>query len=197
MYYGFGELIKHGVSYFYTKLFWPKARLVRLPIYARTRKNIIYGSGLTTGYACRFAAVSNSRIVIGKNVTFGDYVQLQSCNEIIIGDHVLFASRIYVGDSNHGIYSGDNQTDPAVPPNDRPLDVGRIRIGNNAWIGTGAAIVGNVEIGEGTVIGANSVVTHDLDSYSIYAGAPAKKLKEWNPETQKWEPISSQRSDHK
>ena len=189
MYYGIGETIKHSIFFLYTKLFWPKARLIRLPVYARTKKNIKYSKGLTTGYGCRFAAVSNSIIKIGENVTFGDYVQLQSSNSIVIGDNVLFASRIFVGDSNHGIYSGKEQTDPSIPPNIRPLNVGEIRIGDNVWIGNGVTIVGNVKIGDGAIVGANSVVTKDIDAYCIYIGAPAKKIKQWDSESKKWKPI--------
>ena len=189
MYYGIGETIKQGISFIYTKVFWPGARLVRLPVYARTKRNIKYGEGFTTGYACRIAAVKESEIIIGKNVTLGDNVQIQSSNSVVIGDNVLFASRVFIGDSNHGRYSGIDQTDPMIPPNDRPLDSGKIQIGENVWVGNGVSIVGNIKIGSGTIIGANSVVTGDLDTNSIYVGAPAKKIKQWNPENKQWERI--------
>ncbi len=187
MYYGLGEFVKHSIFYIYTKIMWPKARLIRLPVYARTRKNIHYGRGFTTGYACRLACVEDSKIIIGKNVTLGDYVQIQSSNEVVIGDNTLFASKIFVGDSNHGFYSGRNQSSPDIPPNDRPLDSGKIIIGKNVWIGNGVTIAGNVRIGDGVIIGANSVVTRNLDPECIYAGIPAVKIKQWNPETRAWE----------
>lgn len=189
MYYGMSETIRHGLFLIYTKLFWPRARMVRMPIYARTRRNISYGNGLTIGYGCKIAAVKDSSIVFGENVTLGDYVQIQSSNEIVIGDNVLFASRIYVGDSNHGFYSGNDQSYPDIPPNDRPLNKGRVIIGNNVWIGNGVTIVGNVNIGDGAVIGANSVVIKDVEPQSIYAGAPARKRKQWNQESKQWESV--------
>lgn len=189
MYYGIGEVIKNGIALVYTKLFWHGARLVRLPIYARTKKNIQYGKGFTTGYNCRIAATAHSKITIGANVILGDYVQIQSNNEVIIGDNVLFASKVFVGDSNHGDYSGELQSNPSEPPNERLLKNGKVIIGDNVWIGNGVSIVGDVVIGDGVVIGANSVVTRNLDAFSIYAGIPAKKIKEWNNKTQKWEKI--------
>lgn len=193
MYYGMGELIKHAVFVLYTKVRWPRARLVRLPIYARTKKNILYGDNFTTGYSCKIAAVSNSKIIIGANVTLGDYVQIQGSNEIIIGDNVLCASRVYIGDSNHGFYSGDNQSDPSIPPNSRPLKSGRVKIGNNVWIGNGVTIVGDdISIGDGTIIGANCVVLHNLDAQSIYAGNPAVKIKQWDSKTMKWEKVNKE-----
>ncbi len=197
MYYGLGESFKHIIFLAYTKCFWPGARLVRMPIYARTKKNIHYGKGLTTGYACRFAAVADSRISIGENVIFGDYVQLQSSQEIVIGNNVLFASKIYVGDSNHGFYSGENQSNPLTAPNERPLNSGKIHIGNNVWIGNGVTIVGNVTIGDGTIIGANSVVCKDLDAFSIYAGVPARKIKEWDPIAMRWIPTTEKENETK
>lgn len=187
MYYGLGESIKHCIFLLYTKVRWPNARMIRLPIYARTKKNIQYKSGFTVGYGCKLAAQKDSHIIIGKDVTFGDYVQIQSSNEIRIGDNVLLASRIYVGDSNHGIYSGANQTSPDIPPNERPLNRGKVIIGDNVWVGNGVTIVGNIEIGNGVIIGANSVVLHSLDENSIYAGNPAKKIKQWNPDKGIWE----------
>ncbi len=189
MYYGFGETIKHCFFLVYTRIFWHNARLIRMPIYARTRRNISYGKGLTVGYGCKIAADKNSTITFGENVTLGDYVQIQSSQEIIIGNNVLFASRVYVGDSNHGFYSGDEQSSPEVPPNDRPLNKGKIAIGNNVWIGNNVTIVGNVKVGDGAIIGANSVVTKDLESQSIYAGVPVKKLKQWNEENKKWDTV--------
>lgn len=49
-------------------------------------------------------------------------------------------------------------------------------IGNDVWIGCGAVICRNVHIGDGAVIGANAVVTHDVEPYSIVAGCPARKI---------------------
>lgn len=52
-----------------------------------------------------------------------------------------------------------------------------IRIGDCVWIGTNVFICGGVEIGENSVIGANSVVTHPIPPHSICAGVPAKVLR--------------------
>ena len=187
MYYGFSEFIKHCIFFAYTKLLWPKARLIRLPIYARTKKNIQYETGLTTGYACRLAASKDSKIIIGKNVTMGDYVQIQSAHEVTIGNNVLIASKVYIGDAEHGSYTGTDQTAPSVPPNERAIYAGSVKIHDNVWIGNGVTIVGNLEIGYGTIIGANSVVTKSLEAECIYAGVPARKIKKWNPDISKWE----------
>lgn len=52
-----------------------------------------------------------------------------------------------------------------------------ITIGCNCFIGTGAIVIGPVNIGDYTVVGAGSVVTKDLEPRSFYAGIPAKKIR--------------------
>lgn len=50
-------------------------------------------------------------------------------------------------------------------------------IGNDVYIATGAKVLGGVKIGEGSIIGANSVVLKDVEPYSIYAGVPARFIR--------------------
>lgn len=52
----------------------------------------------------------------------------------------------------------------------------KLIIGNDVWIGSNVCILRGVTIGDGAVIGAGAVVTHDVDSYEIWAGVPAKKI---------------------
>lgn len=54
--------------------------------------------------------------------------------------------------------------------------LGRVFIGNNVFIGTRSIILCNTHIGDNVVVGAGSVVTHDLESNGVYAGAPAKRV---------------------
>ena len=54
---------------------------------------------------------------------------------------------------------------------------GEIVIGNNIWIADKVSILPGVHIGDGCIIGANSVVTHDIPPYSLAAGSPAKVIK--------------------
>lgn len=50
-------------------------------------------------------------------------------------------------------------------------------IGKNVWIGSSSTITPGVRIGDGAVIAAGSVVTKDVESYSLVGGVPAKKIK--------------------
>lgn len=178
--YGIGDTIKNAVSYVYTKLFWKKARLVRLPIVARNRKNIRISSGFTCGSNCRLNPGENGIIAIGERFVMGDLCQIEAMRNVTIGDDVLLASKVYIGDSSHGSYSNEAQTEPSVPPNDRPVFSKEIHIADRVWIGNGVSILPGVHIGEGCVIGAGSVVTHDIPSNTIAVGNPARVIKYWD-----------------
>ena len=52
-----------------------------------------------------------------------------------------------------------------------------VTIGNDVWIGEGVCIMSAVSIGDGAIIGAHAVVTHDVEPYTIVGGVPAKELK--------------------
>jgi acetyltransferase-like isoleucine patch superfamily enzyme len=54
---------------------------------------------------------------------------------------------------------------------------GKITVRQDAWIGTGAVILPDVEIGEGAVVGANSVVTRNVPPYTIVGGVPAREIR--------------------
>lgn len=58
----------------------------------------------------------------------------------------------------------------------------RVTIGNDVWIGHGAVVMPGVSIGDGAVIGANAVVTRDVEPFAIVAGVPARRLRWRFPE---------------
>lgn len=69
-----------------------------------------------------------------------------------------------------------------------PVKHAAITIENDAWLGTGAVILPGITIGEGAVVGANSVVTRDVRPYTVVLGCPARVLREvsvpWIEESQ-------------
>jgi acetyltransferase-like isoleucine patch superfamily enzyme len=58
-----------------------------------------------------------------------------------------------------------------------PKTKGDVVIGNDVWIGSGAVIMSGVHIGDGAVVGARAVVSTDIEPYAIYAGNPARKVR--------------------
>ena len=101
-------------------------------------------------------------------------------NEVTIGDGFLCGSRVVIVDHAHGSYGADG-SDPAVRPNLRRLSTGgRVLIGKNVWVGDGCAILAGAEIGDGAVIGANSVVSGVVPAGCVAVGAPARVVKRWD-----------------
>lgn len=190
--YSLGEVFKNAKSLIYTKIFYNGARLIRTPIYVRGKKYLKYSEGFTTGYSCRLEMFDtgmggDKKIIVGKNFKIGDYVHIAAGEKVMIGDNCLLASKIYISDINHGDYSGVFEYSlPNTPPDSRPLYTKPVKIGNNVWIGENACILPGVEIGDGCIIGANSVVNTIIPNNCIVAGVPAKIIKKWDAELKTW-----------
>ncbi|MBU3188447.1 acetyltransferase [Clostridium bowmanii] len=190
--YGFGEIFKNAISLVYTKIFYKGARLIRTPIFIRGKKLLQYGEGFTTGYSCRLEMFDTGKggakkLIIGKNCKIGDNVHISAGESVTIGDNCLMASKIFISDSNHGDYSGNVQhSSPDIEPDKRPLNTKSVSIGNNVWIGENVCILLGVNIGDGCIIGANSVVNKDIPSNCIAVGMPARVIKKYNCVAKQW-----------
>ena len=175
-----------------TKMIDRKARLFRFPLDIRGRAYIDFGESLTTGVGCRlecFPGVKpgEKKLFFGKNVQINDYVHIVAMDHIRIGDHVLMASHVFISDNSHGSYKGDeHDSPPDVPPTERLYQTAPVVIGDNCWIGEGVFIMPGVEIGEGCVIGAHSIICQSIPPRTIAVGTPAKVIKRWNPDKHRW-----------
>jgi lipopolysaccharide O-acetyltransferase len=127
-------------------------------------------------------------IRIGQRFSASDRLHISCVEKIVIGDDCLFGSGVYISDHNHGIYAAAKQSAPSESPVDRELQAtGAVTIGSRVWIGDNVVIVGSLTIGDGAVIGANSVVKKDVPSNAIAAGIPLRVIKRFNPVSGKWE----------
>ncbi len=111
------------------------------------------------------------RLVIGNRVDIGNLVVFLVNKEIVIEDDVNVASGVRFMDSDaHPRDAADRIAD--LPP--KPEEIKPIRVCKNAWIGQNAFILKGVTIGEGAVVGVNSVVVTDVPAYSVAMGNPAR-----------------------
>lgn len=138
--------------------------------------------------------VSNPNIVVGDFTYIADseferhvtHFYPWSRDRLIIGKFCQIAADVefVMNDANHQMNAVSTfpfytlegwEMDPPAP-SDLPFK-GNTVIGNDVWIGQNAVILPGVHIGDGAIIGANSVVGSDIEPYSVAAGNPARPLR--------------------
>ena len=122
-------------------------------------------------------------IIYGSN--FGDYSYVQKNASVWytqIGKYCSLSWNVSIGGGEHDFHRVTTHSllyAPSYGFVDKPI-YNRLErkciIGNDVWVGAGAQILRGVTVGDGAVIGAGAVVTHDVEPYSIVAGVPAKKI---------------------
>lgn len=145
-------------------------------------KFVSIGKQTILGKHIRLMAISDFKgthfqpsIQIGDFCCIRDGATLSAIGQMIIGNHVLTGTNVLISDNAHGKTTTESMRQPPVA---RTLySKGPIVIGDNVWIGNNACILGGVTIGEGCIIAANAVVTHNVPPYCVAAGVPAKIVK--------------------
>jgi len=108
---------------------------------------------------------------IGKNSYISSFSVIGVNEEISIGDNVMIADAVSIRDTDH------NFNDCNLNMNKQGITTSRVIIEDDVWIGYGAVITKGITIGKGSIIGANAVVTKDVDAFSIVGGVPAKLIR--------------------
>ena len=179
-------------------------RRLRRPAFAKQFKTFDLSSGLGTngmGKGCKLSGTD--AISIGKECYFGEGTELvalkshfsqQLSPSLTIGNHVrcvggcritcagnitlendvLLGPDVFITDHNHGM-------DPTIMGgySAQPLIVKDVHIGEGVWLGQRVCLMPGVKVGEHSIVGANSVVTHDIPKNCIAVGAPARVVKIW------------------
>tara|TARA_B100001250_G_scaffold402940_1_gene416740 strand:- start:161 stop:733 length:573 start_codon:yes stop_codon:yes gene_type:complete len=136
----------------------------------RYPKNVVLGDNVILKEGVRICPTNNNAsIKIGNNTSLGYHTMIFSSKKITIGNDCMIAPFTYLVDSNH-------LTKKEKPMNTQAMEANDIFIDDDVWIGTGVKILSGVKIEKGAVIAAGSIVNSDVPKYSIFAGAPAKKI---------------------
>lgn len=122
------------------------------------------------------AQVSNSKI--GCRTSVGRYSKIQLAD---IGKYCSISWDVTIGALEHPLHAISVHAFPyrkqfGLCEKDIQIPHKRVSIGNDVWVGCGSIIMPGITIGDGAVIGAGSVVTHDVEPYEIVAGCPARHL---------------------
>ncbi len=123
------------------------------------------------------------KVEYGRNITFGEnfYMnfdcKLLDCAPITIGDNVMFGPSVTVATPMHPLIA-DERRIQEYPDGLHDLEYAKpVTIGNDVWIATGAIVCGGVNIGDGAIIAAGSVVTRDIPAGVLAAGVPCKVIR--------------------
>lgn len=121
---------------------------------------------IEAGFHCDYG----DKIYLGDRVYFNINCTLLDGGNIYIGDDCLIGPNVQIITINHDL-SPEKRLNKTNYAKD-------ITIGKNVWIGAGCIILPGVKIADGSVIGAASLVSRDVEANSLYLGNPARKLKD-------------------
>ncbi|QAU34100.1 sugar O-acetyltransferase [Janthinobacterium sp. 17J80-10] len=113
-----------------------------------------------------------ANIVLGDKVFFNFNCVVLDVAQVIIGNNVLFGPAVQIYTATHPM---DHVTRAAGLESGMP-----VTIGSDVWVGGGAIICPGINIGDRSVIGAGSVVVHDVPADTFVAGNPARVIRHLN-----------------
>jgi maltose O-acetyltransferase len=123
-------------------------------------------------YLDQIVWLNGDRIELGDRVTFNFGCFVNGFGGLVFHDGANVGPYCMLHTANH------NFDDPDRSVTEQGWqDVGPMEIGRNAWIGMGSIVLPGVRIGEGCVVGAGSVVTRDLEDFTVAVGNPAKAIR--------------------
>lgn len=189
----FSKVLRHiqnKISFIKENAFYGKfgknSRIVK-PMRIFGKRHIYIGNSVHILNGARIEAVSKWRgkplspkLRIGDGTSIEQSCHIIAADELKIGRNCCFSAYVYVADCSHKYVPGKSALETE-------LDINRTSVGDGVFIGIGAKIMPGVCLGDGCIVGANAVVTHDIPPYCAAAGVPARVIKKYNFETKKWE----------
>lgn len=115
----------------------------------------------------RFTVIRPYNLIVGQKTTLNENIHINCRDKVIIGIGVRISTNVQ-------IHSGKLIYD--VSPRIHTQE--GIYIADNVWLASGVVVSSGVSIGENSIIAANSVVLDDIAANCLYAGSPAKKVKD-------------------
>ncbi|MFZ9397605.1 MAG: DapH/DapD/GlmU-related protein [Ilumatobacteraceae bacterium] len=134
-------------------------------------------AGMMPGQKC----LTDPVVTIGDRCLIGKGSGIVGHFSIEIGDDVWTGHNVYITDQNHGYEDVDRPISVQTMP-EKP-----VRIGKGSWLGYGTVVLPGSDIGEHVVIGANSVVTGAIPSFSVAVGSPARVVRRF--ENGEWKSV--------
>ena len=130
--------------------------------------------------------ILSGNISIGSYIHISAYTALYGLNGITLEDFVTISGRVLIYSQNDD-YSGHHMTNPMVPAEYTNVTGGPVLIKKHTIIAAGSIILPSVTMGEGSCLGAMSMLKANTEPWWVYAGVPAVKRKERHKDILKYE----------
>lgn len=120
--------------------------------------------------------VAAKRTIIGNYVHIASFTSITGGGECVLEDFSTLSSgvRVLTGTDD---FLGGGLTNSTIPPAYRAVTRSRVVVKKHAIVGAGTVIFPGVVVGEGAAVSAGSIVTKDLEPWTVYAGGPARAVK--------------------
>lgn len=151
------------------------------PIFLKGIRHVFIGKKVRIFPHLRMETQSGGTIHIHDDVVISQNVHITSGGNLEIGKSSLILANVFITNIDH------EYQEIGVHVVKQNMVVKPTRIGDNCFIGMGAAIMAGTVLGKQCVVGANSVVRGVFPDYCVLVGAPAKVVRKYNPETHVWE----------
>jgi acetyltransferase-like isoleucine patch superfamily enzyme len=160
----------------FSRLCRARIRIVWSQVKIEGVARIRFRGGFMAGRGVWLQTIGEGQLTLGANVNVSDWVHIGALDHVTIGDGCLMGSKVLITDHSHGTVADIAQPTP-LRPDARPLrSKGPVVLEDNVWLGDGVVVLPGVRIGSNAIVGANSVVTHNIPSNTVWAGSPATQI---------------------
>lgn len=156
--------------------------IINGPEYISIGKECFFGENtVLSALGNHFEQKLYPQLIIGNHVRCIGGCRITCADCIIIENDVLIGPQVFITDHNHGM-------NPELQGgySEQPLLTNKVLIKEGVWLGEHVSVLPGVTIGEHSIVGTNSVVTHDIPAYSVAVGSPAKVIKMWDKDDKIW-----------
>jgi acetyltransferase-like isoleucine patch superfamily enzyme len=123
---------------------------------------------------CGLKIIDEPRLIIGDNTRVSDRVSIFVGKEVRIGKNCIISSALILDNASHPTDAVSRRNNESV----RLDEIEPVIIEDDAWLARGSMVMKGVRVGRGAIVAAGAVVTQNVESYTIVAGNPAKKVAE-------------------
>lgn len=165
---------------FFKKFSFPS--YIASPIFLCGTKRVVVNKKVRIFPGSRIETHNGGEIIFEENIGIAQNFHVTSSNGIVrIGKNTVIAANTFITNIDH------EYREIGVPILDQKFICKDTIIGENCFVGSGVAIQAGTILGKQCVVGANSVVRGVFPDYSVIVGSPARVIKKYNIDTNKWE----------